>query len=156
MSQQISSDAEWTYNIAGWEVPDGILGGERHRAEHDEHQDEVGEDVVIDEFVAEDAEPGGDRAWAGGRVWDVAGTRVCAHVSTVSKCVLRVGAAEDEEGASLGDGGDLLLLHQVKDDGPRPRRNLRVVLLPGRVVLLVLLANRAARVRTQGCEKLQR
>lgn len=106
--------------------------------------------MVIDELVAEDAEPGGDTAWAGGETWQ-GHACVRAHVSTVSKCVLRVGAAEDEEGASLGDGGDLLLLHQVGDDGPRPRRNLRVVLLPGRVVLLVLLANRAARVRTQGC-----
>lgn len=66
-----------------------------------------------------------------------------------AECVLRVGAAEDEEGASLGDRGDLLLLDQVGDDGPRSRWNLWVVLLPSRVVLLVLLAYRAARVRTQ-------
>lgn len=61
-SRQISSNSEQTYNVAGREVPDGILGGERHRAEHDEDEDEVGEDVVIDELVAEDAEPGGDTA----------------------------------------------------------------------------------------------
>lgn len=74
------------------------------------------------------------------------GTRV-----TRAKCVLRVGAAEDKEGASLWDGSDLLLLHQVGDDRPRSRRNLRVVLLAGRIVLLILLANRAAGVRTRSC-----
>lgn len=65
MSPQTPSEAEQTYNVACWEVPDGILGGERHRAEHDEHQDEVGEDVVVDELVAEDAEPAGDTPMAG-------------------------------------------------------------------------------------------
>lgn len=79
-----------------------------------------------------------------------------AHVSKVSKRDLRVGAAEDEEGASLGDGGDLLLLHQVGDDGPRSRRNLRVVLLSGRVILLVLLADKSNTSQNTGLRKLQR
>lgn len=81
-----------------------------------------------------------------------------ARVTGFPKCVVRVGAAEDEEGASLGDGGDLLLLHQVGDDGPRPRRDLRVVLLARCVVLLVLLAagqSSSAGQNTELC-KLQR
>lgn len=48
----------WTYNIACWEVPDGVLSSEGDGAKHDEHQDEVGEDVMVDEFVASHANPG--------------------------------------------------------------------------------------------------
>lgn len=33
---------------------------------------------------------------------------------------IRVGGAEDKEGASLWNGGDFLLLHQIGDDWPRP------------------------------------
>lgn len=58
-NKHISVEVERTYNITSWEVPDGILSSEWDRAEHDEHQDEVGEDVVIDESVAKHPNPGG-------------------------------------------------------------------------------------------------
>lgn len=51
---------------------------------------------------------------------------------------VRVCVAEDKEGASLWDRGDLLLLYQIGDDRPRPRWNLWVLLLP-RCVVIVLL-----------------
>lgn len=36
---------------------DGILCGQGSAAQHDEDQDEVGEDVVVDEFVATHTDP---------------------------------------------------------------------------------------------------
>lgn len=134
----MSSKGEQTYNIASWEVSDGVLSSEWHGAEHDEHQDEVGEDVMIDESVAEHANPGGKTAQT--ETWDTY-TSMCVYVNHV-KFFLRVCAAEDEEGASLWDGSDLLLLDQVGDDRPGPRWNLWVVLLPRRVVLFLLLTDR--------------
>lgn len=46
-----------THNISSWEVSDWILSGEGDGAEHDEHQDEVGEYVMIDEPVAKHTDP---------------------------------------------------------------------------------------------------
>lgn len=66
---------------------------------------------------------------------------MCVYVNHV-RFFLRVCAAEDEEGASLWDRSDLLLLDQVGDDRPRPRWNLWVVLLPRRVVLFLLLTDK--------------
>lgn len=41
--------------------------------------------MVIDEFVAEDAEPGGDTAWAGGETWQGhACARTCRRFRSVS------------------------------------------------------------------------
>lgn len=47
----------FTYNVAGREVAYGVLSSQRDRAEHDEDQDEVGEDLMVDEFMAEHAKP---------------------------------------------------------------------------------------------------
>lgn len=58
---------------------------------------------------------------------------------------LRVGGAEDKEGASLWNGSDLLLLHQIGDDRPRPRRNLWILLLPRRVVVVLVVLLRSGR-----------
>lgn len=54
-------------------------------------------------------------------------------------CVLRVCGAEDEEGTSLWDRSDLLFLHQVRDDGPRPRWYLRILLLRCCIINVLLL-----------------
>lgn len=37
---------------------DGILSGQGHAAEDDKHQDEIGEDVMVDEGVAGLPQPG--------------------------------------------------------------------------------------------------
>ena len=37
---------------------DGILSGQGHTAEDDKHQDEIGEDVMVDEGVAGLPQPG--------------------------------------------------------------------------------------------------
>lgn len=37
--------------------PDGVLGGQRGTAEHDEQQDEVGEPGGVDDAVTQDADP---------------------------------------------------------------------------------------------------
>lgn len=55
----VSVEVCQTYKVAGWEVSYWILSSERDGAEHDEHQDEVGEYVVIDESVAKHPHPGG-------------------------------------------------------------------------------------------------
>lgn len=52
---------------------------------------------------------------------------------------LRVCVAEDEEGTSLWDRSDLLLLYQVGDDRPRPRWDFRILLLRCSVVIVLLL-----------------
>ncbi len=54
------------------------------------------------------------------------------------KCVVRVCAAEDEEGASLWDRSDLLLLYQLRDDRSRPRWNFWILLLRCSVVIVLL------------------
>jgi len=43
---------------------DGILSGQGHTAEDDKHQDEIGEDVMVDEGVAGLPQPG---EWRNGR-----------------------------------------------------------------------------------------
>lgn len=50
----------FTYDVAGREVAYGVFGSQGHGAEHDEDQDEVGEDLVVDQLVAEHAEPGAE------------------------------------------------------------------------------------------------
>lgn len=61
-------------------------------------------------------------------------------LSTTGQCFLRVCAAEDEEGASLWDGSDLLLLDQLGDDRPGPWWNFWILLLRrGLLVVLLLL-----------------
>lgn len=50
----------FTYDVAGREVAYGVLSGQGHGAEHDEDQDEVCEDLVVDQLVAEHTEPGGE------------------------------------------------------------------------------------------------
>lgn len=61
----------FTYNVAGREVAYGILSSQRNRAEHDEDQDEVGEDLMVDEFVAEHTNPAAAaRTETGGRGLD--------------------------------------------------------------------------------------
>lgn len=57
---------------------------------------------------------------------------------TICQRFIRVGAAEDKEGASFWDRNDLLLLYQIRDDWPRPRWNLCILLLP-RCVIVVLI-----------------
>lgn len=63
-------------------------------------------------------------------------TCLCLHKHNFS---LRVCVAEDEEGTSLWDRSDLLLLYQVGDDRPRPRWDFRILLLRCSVVIVLLL-----------------
>lgn len=50
------------YSVPEGVAADGVLGGKGGAAEHDEDEDEVGEDVVVDEFVAAHADPVGKAA----------------------------------------------------------------------------------------------
>lgn len=96
----------FTYDVAGREVAYGVLSGQGHGAEHDEDQDEVGEDLVVDQFVAEHTEPGAE--------CETVPVKSVSMFGGTSAIVLpcfddsRVGAAEEEEGASCWDGGNLL------------------------------------------------
>lgn len=47
----------FTYNVASREVAYGVLRSQRNRTEHDEDQDEVGEDLMVDELMAEHTKP---------------------------------------------------------------------------------------------------
>lgn len=47
----------FTYNIASREVAYGILSSQRDGAEHDEDQDEVGENLMVDQLMAEYTNP---------------------------------------------------------------------------------------------------
>lgn len=47
----------FTYNIASREVAYWVLSSQRDRAEHDEDQDEVGEDLMVDQLMAEYTKP---------------------------------------------------------------------------------------------------
>lgn len=46
-----------TYDIASREVTYWVLSGQRNGAEHDEDQDEVGEDLMVDQLMAEYTNP---------------------------------------------------------------------------------------------------
>lgn len=49
---------DWlSYNVSGREVTDGVLGCQRDGAQHDEDEDEVGEDLMIDEPMARHTDP---------------------------------------------------------------------------------------------------
>lgn len=73
-----------TYNIASGEVSDRILSSERDRAEHDEHQDEVGEYVMIYELVAKHAKPAGQREYSTAR--DLSGIRDTIQLCMCDAC----------------------------------------------------------------------
>lgn len=47
------------YSVPEGVAADGVLGCEGGTAQHDEDEDEVGEDVVVDELVAAHADPVG-------------------------------------------------------------------------------------------------
>lgn len=47
----------FTYNVASGEVANGVLGRQGNGAEHDEDQDQVGEDLMVDELMAEHTKP---------------------------------------------------------------------------------------------------
>lgn len=47
----------FTYNIASREVAYWVFSGQRDGAEHDEDQDEVGEDLMVDQLMAEYTNP---------------------------------------------------------------------------------------------------
>ena len=52
------------YSVPEGVAADGVLGGKGGAAQHDEDQDEVGENVVVDELVAAHADPVGKAtAW---------------------------------------------------------------------------------------------
>ena len=68
------------YSVPEGVAADGVLGGEGGAAQHDEDEDEVGEDVVVDELVAAHADPAG-RATA----WMNPG-RARAHQPALSAC----------------------------------------------------------------------
>lgn len=52
------------YNVPEGVAADGVLSGEGRTAQHDEDEDEVGEDVVVDELVAAHTDPAGNTsAW---------------------------------------------------------------------------------------------
>lgn len=51
------TDSCFTYNVASGEVADGVLGSQGNRAEHDEDQDQVGEDLMVNELMAEHTKP---------------------------------------------------------------------------------------------------
>ncbi len=46
-----------SYNVSGREITDGVLGCQRDGAQHDEDEDEVGEDLMIDEPMACHTDP---------------------------------------------------------------------------------------------------
>lgn len=48
-----------SYDVSGREVTDGVLGRQRDGAQHDEDEDEVGEDLMIDEPMARHTDPDG-------------------------------------------------------------------------------------------------
>lgn len=50
-----------TYNIASREVAYWVLSSQRDGAEHDEDQDEVGEDLMVDQLMAEYTKPTAER-----------------------------------------------------------------------------------------------
>lgn len=43
----------FTYDITSREVAYGVFSGQRDGAEHDEDQDKIGEDLMVDELMAE-------------------------------------------------------------------------------------------------------
>lgn len=52
------------YNVPEGVASDGVLSGEGCTAQHDEDEDEVGEDMVVDELVAAHTDPVGNTgAW---------------------------------------------------------------------------------------------
>lgn len=122
----------FTYDIAGREVAYGVLGGQRDGAEHDEDQDEVGEDLVVDQFMAENA-----KATAQRKRCEETGRKSERGINFITPINInvqhggdsRVRAAEDEEGAALGDGRDLLLDVEVSQPhGAGPSWDLWVVI----------------------------
>lgn len=46
-----------TYDIAGRKIAYRVLSSKRDGAEHDEDQDEVGKDLMVDQLVAEYTKP---------------------------------------------------------------------------------------------------
>lgn len=50
------------YSVPEGVAADGVLGGKGGATQHDEDEDEVGEDVVVDELVAAHADPVGKAA----------------------------------------------------------------------------------------------
>ena len=50
-----------TYDVPRREVSDRVLGGQRGRTKHDEDEDEVGEDVVVNQLVAGHTNSSGGR-----------------------------------------------------------------------------------------------
>lgn len=50
------------YGVPEGVAADGVLGGEGGATQHDEDEDEVGEDVVVDELMAAHADPVGETA----------------------------------------------------------------------------------------------
>ena len=82
---QVWSGRGATYDVARREVAYGVFSGQGDGAEHDEHQDEVGEDVVVGELVAEHTNPEGD---AHGIEWHAVSVCVCVHLyACVCVCV---------------------------------------------------------------------
>lgn len=69
--QRIGGDA---YVVPEGRVLHGVLGGQGDAAEQDEEEDEVGEDGVVDNAVALDAEPARGRAKQGRRASEGGGT----------------------------------------------------------------------------------
>ena len=52
------------YSVPEGVAADGVLGGKGSATQHDEDEDEVGEDVMVDELVAAHADPVGETtAW---------------------------------------------------------------------------------------------
>lgn len=56
---QPSRPCSGAYSVPEGVAADGVLGCEGGTAQHDEDEDEVGEDVVVDELVAAHADPVG-------------------------------------------------------------------------------------------------
>lgn len=102
----------FTYDIASREVAYRVLSSQRHGAEHDEDQDEVGEDLMVDQLVAEHAKTRAERKTRqkkGTKSGFVRHLELFSHVVVVvCHCDSRVRAAEDEEGAAHRDGRRLL------------------------------------------------
>lgn len=54
---QLNNRTHVSYDVSGRWVTDGILGCQRDRAQHDEDEDEVGEDLMIDQSMTQHTNP---------------------------------------------------------------------------------------------------
>lgn len=106
--------------------------------------------MVIDEFVAEDAEPGGDTAWAGGETWQ---GHACARARVDGFESVSYGLVLLKMKKALPSGMGVIFSFFTRSEmtGRGPAGTSGSSSSPAGSSSSSSFANRAARVRTQGC-----